>query len=91
WLKIMEVMKGTPTVLARTHTKLKYIEDSQKSGLWHYNITKGNDVCLKSLFDIYDNYYGKDDTLLSRIRSRNGGNIHTGKTQETTVLLSSAG
>jgi len=85
WLKIMEVMKGTPTVLASAHRKMKYIKDSQESALWHDNLIKGNDVCLKSILDIYNNYYGEDDTLISRMRNRYEGNIHDIKTQTIDV------
>lgn len=69
WLKTMQVMNRTPVVVAANNGKLSYIEDSQKVSLWHDNISGGgNDRQLKAILDEYNEYYGKEDTLIERIR-----------------------
>ena len=68
WLKIMQVMKGTPTVQAAPKRNLCYIEGTQAQALYRYNLNNGgNDVQLLKVLERYNKYFGKDDTLVDRI------------------------
>jgi len=68
WLKIMQVMKGTPTVQAAPKKNLCYIEGTQAQALHRNNLKNGgNDVQLLKVLERYNKYFGKDDTLVDRI------------------------
>ena len=69
WLKIMQVMNHTPTVLARPDRPLRQIENSQEEALWYTNVREGrNDKQLFAILNRYNQYYGPADTLLARMR-----------------------
>lgn len=70
WLKIMQVMNNTPTVLVRPCRDLNFVEGSQEERLYDSNIIE-NDTQLNSILQSYNYYYGKDDTLINRINKSN--------------------
>lgn len=68
WLKIMQVMALTPTVIAGSIPQDAQIPGTQDTALWRSNDSKGdNDRCLRAILDVYNEYYGADDTLISRM------------------------
>lgn len=68
WLKFMQVMQNTPTVLTRPDRPLHYIPNTQKEALWHDNLEKGgNDKQIKKTLEKYNNFFGENDTLLKRM------------------------
>lgn len=66
WLKTMQVMNNIPTVLVQPATKLNYVEGSQEERLYDQNITE-NDNQLKAILYKYNEYFGKEDTLINRL------------------------
>lgn len=48
WLKIMQVIKGTPVVLVQKRQELHYIEGTQDQTLWKTNINE-NDIQLDNI------------------------------------------
>lgn len=48
WLKIMQVIKGTPVVLVQKQQRLHYIEGTQEQTLWKTNIHE-NDIQLDNI------------------------------------------
>jgi len=55
WLKIMQVKRGTPVVLARNNEKLKYVPETQADSLKQTNINLNeNDIQLKNILEKYD-------------------------------------
>ena len=70
WLKIMQVMNNTPTVLARPERPLKRIEGSQKEALWYANVNSGrNDEQMAAALRKYNTFFGPQDTLLRRMNA----------------------
>ena len=68
WLKIMQVMNNTPVILARPYKQLRTIGGSQQEALWVTNVTQGqNDVQIKNVLEIYNDFWGNTDTLLVRM------------------------
>lgn len=68
WLKTMELVNCIPVVLAAYPAKIEYIPESQENALWKKNdINGGNDAQFKALIDIYDSWYGDEDTLMRRL------------------------
>lgn len=60
WLKIMQVLCGTPVVLAQKNKALKYVPDTQSNSLWQINCSKnGNDIQLFNIF----RYFGENRNL----------------------------
>lgn len=56
WLKVMEVLNGTPTVLAESEQVLEYIDGTQEYSLYNENAknhANGNDIALQSICSIY--------------------------------------
>lgn len=55
WLKVMQLRKGTPTVLVRENEKLRVVEGTQEHALQNTNVYQdANDTQLKKILDIYD-------------------------------------
>ncbi len=55
WLKIMQLRKGTPTVLVRENEKLRVVEGTQEVALQNTNVYQdANDTQLKKILDMYD-------------------------------------
>ena len=55
WLKIMQLRKGTPTVLVRDNEKLRIVAGTQEVALQNANVYQdANDKQLKNILDIYD-------------------------------------
>ncbi len=68
WLKVMQIMNGTPTVQAAANIELSYVEGTQKEALYKYNLNNGgNDIQIRKVLEKYNEYFGKDDTLVDRI------------------------
>lgn len=68
WLKVMQVMSLTPTVIAGSMPQDAQIDGTQNTALWRSNDKKnGNDHQLKAILNIYNEYYGTSDTLISRM------------------------
>ena len=64
WLKIMQLRKGTPTVLVRDNEKLRIVEGTQEVALQNTNVFQdANDVQLHKLLDVYD----PDGTYLEKL------------------------
>lgn len=60
WLKIMQVICGTPVVLVQKNKALQYIPDTQSKSLWHINCSKSmNDIQLSNIFK----YFGEKRCL----------------------------
>lgn len=68
WLKVMQVMAGTKTVLASAGMKLNYVPSSQSISLWSRNMTEGNDRQLKAILEKYDAFFGEQDRLTARMQ-----------------------
>ncbi|MDO4265796.1 MAG: glycosyltransferase [Eubacteriales bacterium] len=69
WMKFMQLMSETPTVMVRPDQPLKYVADSQKEALWHTNLNDGgNDLQIANILERYNEYYGAEDTLLKRMQ-----------------------
>ena len=70
WLKIMQVMNNTPTVMARPERTIKQIEGSQKEALWYANVNSGrNDEQIVAALGKYNAFFGPQDTLLRRMNA----------------------
>lgn len=70
WMKIMQVMNNTPTVLVRSERPLKQIKGSQNDALWYDNVISGkNDLQMGATINKYNTYFGSQDTLLRRMNS----------------------
>lgn len=70
WLKFMQVMNRTPVVLATDSTKLEFVGNTQDVGLCYTNVRDGgNDEILENMMSAYNEFFGKGDTLLSRMKS----------------------
>jgi hypothetical protein len=70
WLKVMQLMKNTPCVLARPNRALQYIPGTQEEGLYTKNLFEnGNDRCLTALLEEYNEFFGEGDTLIQRIQA----------------------
>ena len=55
WLKIMQVLKGTPTVLVYPNQKLQYIPGTQDSGLYKVNVYDNkNQQQMEAILAIFD-------------------------------------
>ncbi len=64
----MEVLKGTPTVLADRQAPLKYIFGTQDNSLWMLNVSKGeNDKQLAEILNLYNTFLHDGRTLLGKI------------------------
>lgn len=56
WLKVMQLKKGTPVVLAVKNEKLNIVEGSQNFALQHSNVYQdANDEQLNKVLSVYDN------------------------------------
>lgn len=68
WVKVMQLLSNVPTVMVNSSFDEKMLEECQDNGLFqHYNYGNKNNQYFKDLLDIYNDYYGKEDTLLSRL------------------------
>lgn len=68
WLKVMQVMSLTPTVIAGSMPEDSQIAGTQDTALWRSNDKKsGNDRQLNAILSVYNEYYGASDTLISRM------------------------
>jgi len=55
WLKVMQMMAGTPTALADKQLPLKYVHGTQESALWRSNVDNDeNDEQLQNIFKEYN-------------------------------------
>lgn len=69
WLKMMQVMVNTPVVICDKNCDLKYIENTQETGLFNVNVLEGNnDLQLNNILSSYNKFYGEIDILTKRIR-----------------------
>ncbi len=76
WLKTMEVMALTPTVIAGAMQEKKPIDGTQDTALWKKNDSGNeNDRQFKAILDVYNTYFGEKDTLLSRMKSTSLDNM----------------
>lgn len=70
WLKIMEVMNGVPCVMTGKKRDLRYIDNTQEVALLKKNVGhSANDVHLIQILERYNETFGKQDTLLERMKS----------------------
>lgn len=70
WLKVMQLLRNTPCVLAARQRPLRYIDGTQEVGLYKTNVHDSrNDIQLQAILDVYNEYYGEGDTLLNRIKN----------------------
>lgn len=54
WLKVMQVLKGTPTVLVRPNKLLRYIPGTQEDTLQRSNVYQNaNDIQLEKILSVY--------------------------------------
>ncbi|MCL2607817.1 MAG: glycosyltransferase [Methanomassiliicoccaceae archaeon] len=67
WLKTMAVANGTTVVLADRNPRLKYVDGTQESALFHQNIITGNDVSMRRILQVYNNIRS-DKSLTDIIR-----------------------
>jgi len=70
WLKFMQIMNKTPQVVVRPYQGLITVANrqTQKIALWHSNVSENaNDVQIKNVLKQYNEYFGKEDTLIKRI------------------------
>lgn len=68
WLKFMEILNNTPVVTTKPFT-IKHVKGSQKVALNQQNVAGGkNDSIIADLVNHYDEFYGKQDTVRSRMR-----------------------
>lgn len=67
WLKIMQLMNNTAVVRIAENKKLHSIGGSQSNSLWEKN-KWANDSQLQNILEEYNEYFGKDDTLLMRLQ-----------------------
>lgn len=68
WLKTMEILAGTPVVVAGKISGMNYIGDSQECGLWKQNaLQKGNDEQFSLILQKYNTYISEKDSILSRM------------------------
>ena len=69
WLKAMEVLAMTPTVIAGASSEVKNIKGTQEDALWKTNKDNGeNDIQFSRIVEAYNNWHGEKDTLLSRLK-----------------------
>ncbi len=69
WLKTMQMLNGTPVVIASDSFPLQYVEDTQESALWKSNMSQNkNDEQLARILERYDCFLGEKDTITQRIR-----------------------
>ena len=71
WLKAMQVLAGTPVVLAASHRPLKYVLGTQESALYNTNGPLGqNDIQLNNILKYYSTCQVQAEHLIvSRILS----------------------
>lgn len=75
WLKVMQIMNNTPTVLVQPCKRLVYVDGTQEVSLKMTNMYENeNDIQLKAIIDSYNKYFGECNTLLSRIISNKNAN-----------------
>ena len=68
WLKVMQILNGTPVVIADTPFTLQYIDGTQENALWRSNITESrNDEQIARILGKYDNFPGEKDTVTQKI------------------------
>ncbi|MCL1989895.1 MAG: hypothetical protein FWG67_03295 [Defluviitaleaceae bacterium] len=70
WLKLMQVMNNTPVALVSKYSKevLNIRRDSQEKVLWRENVLeRKNDIQLAEVLKIYNEYFGEENTLISKI------------------------
>lgn len=68
WLKTMQIMNNTPTVLVKKSERIIHIDGSQEITLHHENLYENkNDIQINSIFNVYNQYFGKNDTLINRM------------------------
>lgn len=68
WLKVMELYSGIETVLSHQACNDPGLEEYKETGLYiDKNANGGNDIQLKRLLDIYNEYYGREDLLTDRL------------------------
>lgn len=69
WLKLAQVMVGTPVVLADLHQCLTYVEGTQDCGLWKDNVIAGkNDEQIGVLLQKYNNtQHNQGASLIDKI------------------------
>ncbi len=69
WLKTMEALNMTPTVISGVPTKVQNIKGTQEEALWKSNKDNcENDMQFSRIIDVYNNWHGETDTLLSRLK-----------------------
>ncbi len=60
WLKTMEMMNGTPVVLADIYRPLQYVPNSQETSLYQHNVDLDeNDLQLNNIQNWIDSRYGE--------------------------------
>jgi len=69
WLKVMEVMQGTPVVLVTHECKLVTLEGTQGKTLFMINKLGNNDKQMKKILTIYNSYTDSKKSVLDIIRS----------------------
>lgn len=68
WLKVMEVLVGTPVVSAENSSKIICIDGTQETALWKMNDTENeNDEQFKMILEKYNTYIGEKESVLNRI------------------------
>ena len=68
WLKIMQVMINTPTVVTKENLNVKENGVDKSTALWKENVLENlNDLQFNKVLTEYNHFYGDEDTLTSRI------------------------
>jgi hypothetical protein len=67
WLKIMQVMNNTPVVQIAEYQDEYPIWGTQQTALWFIN-EKAIDKHLQNTLKVYNEYFGKEDTLIKRLK-----------------------
>jgi len=70
WLKAMQVMAKTPTVVTKESLNVKENGVDKSTALWKENVLENfNDTQFNQILEEYNHFFGDEDTLTSRIRS----------------------
>lgn len=71
WLKVLELANNVPVVVCSDYLPThEMIDGTQEVALWHVNNEQGgNDKEIAEVFSLYNEMYGKEDTLISRIQA----------------------
>ncbi|MCL1989898.1 MAG: phosphotransferase [Defluviitaleaceae bacterium] len=68
WLKMMQVMVNTPTVVTKEKLDVKENGVDKSTALWKENVLENlNDIQFNQILAEYDHFFGEEETLTTRI------------------------